>query len=209
MIRVVVADQHPSTCAGVNAILHEHAGVVPVGVAADRRALWPLLYRTDPDVVVLDDLRLCLAVRARQPKARVVLHGDASAGGLASLDGLAPGARPSGAGLWGAVIVAAAFAGASALVDKRCGPAQLVAAIRGENALPVITPRLQRHAAAKLDPTERAILAMRLAGTPDREIAATVDIDPRALGARNARIVAVLSGRAVAALDRAGKLHAG
>ena len=74
MIRVVVLDHHPATCAGVNAILQEHAGVVPVGVAADRRALWPLLYPADPDVVVLDDLRLCLAVRARAPKARVVLH---------------------------------------------------------------------------------------------------------------------------------------
>jgi len=55
MIRVVVLDHNPATCAGVNAILREHAGVVPVGVAADRRALWPLLYRADPDVVVVDD----------------------------------------------------------------------------------------------------------------------------------------------------------
>ena len=53
----------------MNAILHEHAGVVPVGVAADRRALWPLLYRADPDVVVVDDLRVGLAVRARQPRS--------------------------------------------------------------------------------------------------------------------------------------------
>jgi DNA-binding NarL/FixJ family response regulator len=188
MIRVVVLDHHPSTCAGVNAILHEHAGVVPVGVAADRRALWPLLYRTDPDVVVLDDLRLCLAVRARHPKARVVLH--AADAGFA-------------------MVVPAAFAGAHALVDKRCSPAELVAAIRAENGLPVITPRLQRHAAAQLDPTDRAILAMRLAGTPDREIAATVGMDPRALGARNAHIVDLLSGRAVAALDGPGELHAG
>jgi hypothetical protein len=50
---------------------------------------------------------------------------------------------------------------------------------------------------------------MRLAGTPDREIAATVGIDPRAPQARNAAIVNVLSGRAVAALDGAGELHAG
>ena len=68
MISVVVLDHHPATCAGVNAILQEHAGVVGVGFAADRRALWPLLYRTDPDVVVLDDLRHCLAVRARHPQ---------------------------------------------------------------------------------------------------------------------------------------------
>jgi DNA-binding NarL/FixJ family response regulator len=188
MIRVVVCDHHPATCAGVNAILHEHAGVVGVGVAAGRRALWPLLYRADPDVVVLDDLRLCLAVRARHPQTRVVLH--AAHGGFS-------------------MVVPAAFAGAHALVDKRCSPAELVAAIRGEHPLPVITPRLQRHAAAQLGPTERAILAMRLAGTPDREIAATIGMDPRAIGARNAQIVDRLSGGSVAALDRAGQLHAG
>jgi len=187
MIRVVVLDHHPATCAGVNAILHEHAGVVGVGVAADRRALWPLLYRTDPDVVVLDDLRLCLSVRARAPKARVILHA-------------------AGAGF--GMIVPVAFAGAHALVDKTCAPAELVAAIRGETGLPGITPRLQRQAAARLGPNDRAILAMRLAGTPDRDIAATVNLDSRALAARNAQIVGVLSGRAVAALDGAGELHA-
>jgi DNA-binding NarL/FixJ family response regulator len=188
MIRVVVLDHHPATCAGVNAILQEHAGVVPVGVAADLRALWPLLYRTDPDVVVLDDLRLCLAVRARAPQARVVLHSASPRFGI---------------------VVPAAFAGAHALVDKTCSPAELVAAIRGDNALPVITPRLQRHAAAQLGGTDRAILAMRLAGTPDRDIALTVGLDPRALAARNVAIVGVLSGRTVAALDGAGELHAG
>jgi DNA-binding NarL/FixJ family response regulator len=188
MIRVVVLDHHPSTCAGVNAILQEHAGVIPVGVAADRRALWPLLYRTDPDVVVLDDLRLCLAVASRHPKARIVLHTSAARFGL---------------------IVPAAFAGASALVDKRCSPAELVAAVRGDTPLAPITPRLQRHAAAKLSGTDRAILAMRLAGTPDREIALTVGLDPRAIVARNMRIVEQLSGGRVAALDDAGELHAG
>ena len=107
------------------------------------------------------------------------------------------------------MIVPAAFAGADALVDKRCSPAELVAAIRGDNPLPVITPRLQRHAAEQLSGTDRAILAMRLAGTPDRDIAATVGLDPRALAARNAAIVSVLSGRSVAALDGASQLHAG
>ena len=76
-----------------------------------------------------------------------------------------------------------------------------MAAIRGESALPIITPRLQRHAAAKLGGTDRAILAMRLAGTPDREIAEVVGLDPRAMTARNAAIVDVLSGRTVERVD--------
>ena len=185
MIRVVVADRHPATCAGVNAILNEHAGIVGVGTAADRQALWPLLYRTDPDVVVLDDLRTCLAVRARHPRARVVLHADGAGFGM---------------------VVPARLAGAHALVDKACSPAELVAAVRRESPLPPVTARLQRQAAAPLGGTDRAILAMRLAGTPDREIARIVGLDPRALGAR---IAAIVSGAAVGALDGAGELHAG
>ena len=184
MIRVVVADRHPATCAGVNAILAEHAGIVGVGTAADRELLWPLLYRTDPDVVVLDDLRTCLTVRARHPRSRAVLHVDGAFG----------------------LVVPARLAGAHALVDKACTPAELVQAVRGEHELPPVTARSQRQAAEPLGGADRAILAMRLAGTPDREIARIVGLDPRALGAR---IAAIVSGAAVGPLDRAGELHAG
>ncbi len=184
MIRVVVADRHPATCAGVNAILAEHAGIVGVGTAADRESLWPLLYRTDPDVVVLDDLRTCLAVRARHPRSRVVAHVDGAFG----------------------LVVPARIAGADALVDKACSPGELVLAVRGESSLPPVTARLQRQAAAPLSGADRAILAMRLAGTPDREIARVVGLDPRALASR---VAAIVSGTAVGALDRAGELHAG
>jgi DNA-binding NarL/FixJ family response regulator len=184
MIRVVVADRHPATSAGVTAILAEHAGLVGVGAAADRQALWPLLYRTDPDVVVLDDLRTCLAVRARHPRARVVAHVDGAFG----------------------LVVPARLAGAHALVDKACGPAELVLAVRGERPLAPVTARAQRAAAAPLCGTDRAILAMRLAGTADREIARIVGLDHRALAAR---VAAIVSGTAVGALDRASELHAG
>lgn len=183
MIRVVVLDRHPATCAGVNAILERHAGIVPVGAAADRGSVWPLLYRTDPDVVVLDDPRLCLAVRARHPRARLVLHVDGALGQA----------------------VTARLAGADALLDKACRPAELVAAIRGEHGLPPVTARLQRRAAAPLGGTDRAILAMRLAGTPDREIARIAGLDPRAL---QARVGAIVSGT-VGALDGSRELHAG
>ena len=47
---------------------------------------------------------------------------------------------------------------------------------------------------------------MRLAGTPDREVARIVGLDPRALGAR---VAAIVSRTAVGALDRTGELHAG
>ena len=162
---------------------------MPVGAAADRHALWPLLYRTDPDVVIIDQLQLCLTVRARHPRARVVLYA---------------------AGLGFDAIVPAAFAGAAAIVDKASGTPELLAAIRGERGLPTITPRLQRRAAERLGGTDRAIFAMRLAGTRDRDIAATVGMPRRELSGRIAAIVAALrSPAAVGPLDGAGQLHAG
>ena len=66
---------------------------------------------------------------------------------------------------------------------------ELLAAIRGDAGLPRITPRLQRRAAARLGGTDRAILAMRLARTPDREIAATVGMPRAALAGRVAAIL--------------------
>jgi len=171
MIRVAILDPHPAMRAGLEAILRDAPGIVPVGAVADRHALLPLLYRADPDVVVVDQVQLCLTVRARHPRARVVLYA-------------------AGAGF--DAIVPAAFAGAAAIVDKACGTQDLLAAIRGEQGLPRITPRLQRQAAARLDGIDRAILAMRLAGTRDRDIAATVGMPRAALAGRVAAIVSSL-----------------
>jgi DNA-binding NarL/FixJ family response regulator len=183
VIRVAILDPHPAMRAGLETILHAAPGIVPVGAAGDRHALRPLLYRTDPDVVIVDDLHVCLALSAR---LRVVLYAD------------------------GAAIVPAAFAGAAAIVDKAAATHELLAAVRGERALPPITPRQQRSAAARLGGIDRAILAMRLAGTPDREIATTVGMSRRDLRARYAAILAALrSGVAVGALDRPRQLHAG
>jgi hypothetical protein len=107
-------------------------------------------------------------------------------------------------------IVPAAFAGAAAVVDKASGTQELLAAIRGEQVLPRITPRLQRRAAARLGGTDKSILAMRLARTADREIAATVGMPRPALAGRLAAILAELESRVpVGALDGAGQLHAG
>ena len=170
MIRVAICDPHAAVRAGLKAILDATPGIVPVG-AGDRRALRPLLYRTDPDVVIVPDATVCLAVRTR---ARVVVYDRFDA------------------------VVEAAFAGAAALVDREAAPSELIAAIRGERALPRITPRLQRRVAMHLGGTDRAILAMGLAGTPDGDIAKVVGLAPPALAARKAAIVSRAVGGQVA-----------
>src|SRR3954469_16840844 len=117
MTRVAILDAQPAMRAGLEAILRAAPGVVFAGAAADRRALWALLYRADPDAVVVGDAPACLTVGGGHPRARVVIS--ATAGDL----------------------VAAAGAGASALVDRGSAPHELLAALRGERPLPAITPR--------------------------------------------------------------------
>ena len=120
---------------------------------------------------------LTLHVRARRAGARVVIYA----------------AGPHAA-------VAAHFAGAYALVDRRADPRVLVDAVvaagGGERRLPVLSAGMRRRAAAVLDPTDRAILAMRLAGTARGEIAETVGLTVSQLDGRSAAILAALAGRA-------------
>jgi DNA-binding NarL/FixJ family response regulator len=182
MIRVAVVDRHPTVRAGLDAILGAQPGMVAVGGAAGGRELWPLLHRARPAVVVLDAhplgdaLRLCLQIKAGLVRPRVVLH--------------APEVRT-------AAIVPARLAGADAIVDKTADVRELLHAIRtvagGESALPRITPRLQTDAALRLAPQDRAIFAMRLAGTSAPDIAATVGLGTEALEARTAAILATLT----------------
>jgi DNA-binding NarL/FixJ family response regulator len=187
MIRVAILDAHPASRAGLERIVAEAPGLALAGSVGDPRALWPALYRSDPDVLVLgsdrpaDALQLCLRVRGRQ---RVVIYA-----GQTGLD----------------TAVSARFAGAHAVVDKSAPVAELLAAVR-EPRLPPLTPRAQRRAAAGLEPVDRAILAMTLAGTPAREISATVGLG--SLTGRRARILAALCGSR-RALDGPRELYAG
>jgi DNA-binding NarL/FixJ family response regulator len=191
MIRVAVFEPHPAARAGLERIVAEAPGLWLAGAADDPRGLWPLLYKADPDVVVLgadrpaEALRLCLRTRAYRARSVVYAAGT-------GFDTLVP----------------ARFAGADAVVDKAAPVAELLAALRAPR-LPPLTPLLQRRAAARLDPVDRAILAMTLAGTRGRDIAATVGLGSAALAARRARLLAQLCGSDVAGpLDRARELHA-
>jgi DNA-binding NarL/FixJ family response regulator len=183
MTRVAILDPHPAIRAGLESILPPD--LTPVGSAAGRRELWPLLYRTDPDAVLLgtaDALPLCLRIRARYD-TRVVVYAAVPA-------------------------VLAAFAGAHACVDRSAPLDELLRALRSPHPLlPPLTPRMQRQAAARLAPLDRAILAMTLAGTPASDVAATVGLTREQLTARKAAIAGG-SAVAVGALDGARQLHA-
>jgi DNA-binding NarL/FixJ family response regulator len=181
MIRVAMLDRHPTVRAGLDAFLRAEPDIDYVGGAADRYELWPLLRRTHPNVVVLehgpgtDGLDLCLRVTAAPHAPRVVIF-----------------ASELGAD----AVVPATLAGARAIVDKRAPRRELLEAIRavaaGERVLPAIHPRFQARAAARLGSRDRAIFAMRLAGTTTADIAAVAGLDASDVRTSLAAIVGAL-----------------
>ena len=81
MIRVLVVDDHPVLRAGLEAVLRAEPGFRCVGGAEDGTAMWTLLRRTRPDVVVLDHrlgdedgIELCRALRAEPEPPSVLLY---------------------------------------------------------------------------------------------------------------------------------------
>src|SRR5689334_7175850 len=167
MIRVAIFDRHLAVRIGLDTLLRAEPGLAPVGSAGEPRDFAALVYRTDPDVIVLDDLAVARVMKAEAPRARMLIY--------------AAGAAPE-------LVLAAAVAGADAVVDKTADARELVEAIRaaaaGERVLPEVGPRAQAHAAQRLDPRDRPIFAMRLAGTSPREIAAVVGLGVAAINAR-------------------------
>ena len=91
---------------------------------------------------------------------------------------------------------AAAVAGADAIVSKSSAAATLIEAIRAvarnPRTIPRISSQMKADAAARLDPADHAILAMRVAGDSPVEIAATLGVPDATIAHRIAAIVAKL-----------------
>jgi DNA-binding NarL/FixJ family response regulator len=182
MIRVAHLDDHPAIRAGLDAILAPQPDLQLVGSAADEHELWPLLKHTHPAVAILDlhhpgrdGLALCLQIKLQPDPPAVVLYSASTPAAL---------------------IVAATVAGADAILSKSSAPATLLEAIRtvahNPHPSPPISPQLKADAAARLDPADHAILAMRVAGDTPTEIAATLGIPHTTIANRIAAIVAKL-----------------
>ena len=76
MIRVATLDRQPAVRAGLESTIAAQPDLFPVGTAADEHELWPLLQRTRPDVVVVDDPSLIDRIKAWKPSPRVVVYAD-------------------------------------------------------------------------------------------------------------------------------------
>ena len=183
MIRVAFLDDHPAVRAGLQAILATEPDLQVVGFAAGEHKLWPRLQRTHPAIVVLDlhhpgrdGLALFLRIK-RQPDPPAVV--------------LFSAYTPA------ALVVAAAVAGADAIVSKSSAATTLLEAIRtvarNPRTIPPITPQMKADAAARLDPADHAILAIRVAGDSPVEIAATLGVPDATIAHRIAAIVAIVA----------------
>lgn len=181
-VRVAVLDDHPAIRVGIEAMLAGESDLSTVGLAARESELWPLLRSTRPDALILDidhpgqdgfwvALRLDLTV----PRLRLVLYT----------------AQPGGE-----VALAAALAGAEAVLSKAAGQPALLDALRrldNSQLQPISAPQRAR-AASLLDPADHAILAMRLASTSQAEIATTLGLPIALLQSRLMGMLHLLRG---------------
>jgi DNA-binding NarL/FixJ family response regulator len=182
-MRIAIIDSHPAMRAGIEALLARSPGVEVVAAAGgDLHEVAHALYRTAPDVVMVEDapgrldgIELTRQMKAFGPGPKVLLHGD----------------RPD------AVQVASAMlADADGILDSAAQPREILEALRtvadGGTAFPRLSGRDRRELARRLPPEDHAILAMRLAATPRREIADTLRMDARALRRRVAAMISRL-----------------
>jgi DNA-binding NarL/FixJ family response regulator len=182
MIRVAVVDDHPAIRAGLAMVLDSEPDMVHVGAAARAEEVEPLIYRTRPDVVILDyhlpgadGLELARRIKNAPPAPKIVLYSAS-----ADMTFLVPGL----------------VAGLDALVNKASQPGELFDAIRavarGEDALPAVTPQLLEAAGRTLAPEDLPILGMLVDHTAPRDIAAVLRCSAEELQRRLARMLSAL-----------------
>ena len=182
MIRVAIVDDRHAVRLGLQTALAAEPGLVPVGTASTAAEVAPLLYRTDPDVVLLDyqlpdedGLSLCRQVKSAGPSPRVILY---SAFADASMT------------------VPAIVAGADGLVHKSVRPQELFEAIRamatGGIVLPLVSPPLLEAAGLQLNADDLPILGMLVDRTASNDIAAVLGSDDAQLKRRVRRMLARL-----------------
>jgi DNA-binding NarL/FixJ family response regulator len=182
IVRVVVVDDHAAIRIGLKAAMAAQPGVACVGAAADGGQMQSLLYRTNPDVVVLDyhlphvnGLVLCRRIKQQVLAPAVLLY--------------SAYADP-------ALVVPALVAGADGILHKGAPARELLEAIRavgaGDARFPPPIRELVQDAAAAVEPGDRPILELLIERVPRERIAARMGLSAAALEARIDRILGEL-----------------
>ena len=179
MISVAIVDDHPAMQIGLRAALRAEPGLVPVGSAATPEQIYALLYRTRPDVVLLDyhlpgtdGLTVCRRLKS---------------------DVLSPGVLLYSAFADESLLMPAIVAGADGVINKSAPPRELYDAVRvvagGGRSLPAPPRALLRAACEQIDAEDQPILGMLMDGTPLADIAATLRLRPGDLDGRLMRML--------------------
>jgi DNA-binding NarL/FixJ family response regulator len=182
MIRIAIVDDHHAIRLGLDTAIRSEPDLESVGTASTAAETEPLLYRTRPDVVLLDynlpdgdGLSLCRHIKSTVPAPAVILYS-------AFADD--------------SMTVPAMVAGADGLVHKGVPARELFEAIRrvaaGAHALPRISQPLLEAAGHALDDEDLPVLGMLVSRTPASEIAQTLGLTPGALRQRIMRMLARL-----------------
>ena len=182
-VRILLLGDHSAMLIGIRAMVASVPDLELVAAASTERELWPLLRQMQPDVVLLDlhhprrdVLSISLRIRRRRDAPGVVLYSAAADD---------------------ATVVAAALAGVGAVVRTSSPTETLLDAIRAvarsPRALPRVSLQMRREAAARLNPQDLSIFAMRLAGDAPAEIGHTLRLPARAVRGRLAAMIAQLS----------------
>jgi two-component system response regulator DevR len=182
MIRVAVVDDHHAIRLGVHTSLEGQPDLEPVGTASRAGEVAPLLYRTRPDVLIVDyrlpdedGLLLGRRIKAYINPPRVVLHS-------AFVDD------------W--LTIPALLAGIDGMVHKGAPGHDLAQAVRavaaGAKVLPAVQPQYLSAASEALAPEDRPILHMLVDGATEADIARAVPLDHGALRPRVDRMLAAL-----------------
>ena len=187
MIRIAVVDDHYAVRLGLQAALSAQPDMTAVGAAASSAELAPLLYRTAPDVLLVDyrlpdedGLAICLRLASEVGAPSLIVHS-------------------AFADDW--LTVPALIAGARGIVHKGATGQQLAEAIRavaaGRTALPAIAPDMLVAAGESIGPDNRPILGLLIHGVPEAEICNVLGLGPEELRARRAQMLATLRAPAI------------
>lgn len=174
MIRVLVVDDHPAVRAGLLAVLRGEPGLIPVATADSAEEALEAACRWAPDVVLadyqlpdLDGAMLTWELKQLPEAPRVVIY--------------SAFAEPR-------LSLAAALAGAEAVLDKNLPVDAIFETIRGVAAGTSYVEPLPldavRDGGRFIDPQDQSIFGLALAGEQAKEIAAVLRIDERAVRRR-------------------------
>jgi DNA-binding NarL/FixJ family response regulator len=182
LIRVAVVDDHAAVRLGLSAAIAARPGFVCVGVLGDGELIEALLYRSRPDVLILDyelprinGLELCRRIKQDPLGPAVVLY--------------SAYAEP-------VLTVPSLVAGVDGMVHKGTPARELFEAVRtvaeGSKHLPSVIPELVQATAAVLEPEDRPALDLLVRRMSLSEVAATLGWTARQLDERTRRILARL-----------------